>query len=268
MKSDKILKLLEWIDKKNIYIHFHSLNLLYYSLVDIIDAFSEGNFDFYTSNQLKTLLYKYAILDIENLSKLLFKYNFPKIKRDSFKEFSLELINWIDTIEAEPKDKNFITIFKQIINKPQENDSIILLINNIDNVLIEDFTQLYIQKLLIFTNSFHTFDEEPKIEERLNNQKIMVDKKEINNYIFVNSVNERLIQLSDVICGIIGKLVSIANQMTIQEITLYELNELQKRNIYIFKNIIGKSVEENELFVGYSANLIQIEKIDTILEKF
>lgn len=267
MKSKKIHKLLVWLDQKNIFIHFHALNLLYYSIVDIIDAFSDGKFEYAISNQLKTLLYKYAILDIENFSKLLFKYNFPNIRKNLFRKFSTELVNWIDSIEVEPADKNFIITVKKIIIESKKNYGMILLLNNIDNVLIEDFAQLYIQKLVLFLNSVHTFDEEPKIKEKLRNQKIMVNKNEIKNYVFVNSINERLIQLSDVICGILGRLFTTANQMTIQEITLYDLTELQKNNIYIFKNIIDKSTEENKVFAGYSANLIQIKKIKHILEK-
>ena len=70
----------------------------------------------------------------------------------------------------------------------------------------------------MFPNSEHIFDEETEIMKKICSTPIILGGNELHNFSFVKSTENRMVQLSDVIIGIIGKLMLYANVSTLAEI--------------------------------------------------
>ena len=95
LKSEKLELFLQWIYENNINIHYTSVNLLYWSIVDIIDSI-EDNLVIQYNRELKDTLY---LLIKSNLNKFLsfaYKFNYPNIKYSDEKYFLKEMINFIN----------------------------------------------------------------------------------------------------------------------------------------------------------------------------
>lgn len=74
------------------------------------------------------------------------------------------------------------------------------------------------ESLYMFPNSEYIFDEETEIMKKICSTTIILSRKELYNFSFVKSTENRMVQLSDVIIGIIGKLMLYANVSILPEI--------------------------------------------------
>ena len=105
LKSDKVSILLETLLQSNrIYIHWATQNLLYYSLVDIVDSVLELPF---IHDEVKNILYNYAVKDQEGLLSLLAQYDYPNIKEDIISSFCEQLICWIESLTPQSIEEDF-----------------------------------------------------------------------------------------------------------------------------------------------------------------
>lgn len=108
LKSEKLNIFLKYLLDSDLYVHYSSLNLLYWSIVDIVDSTLENSevarqLELGFSNRLKNDLYKLAKLEISSVTELFYNFGYPNIKRESISEFVEELISifkdYIDTQE-------------------------------------------------------------------------------------------------------------------------------------------------------------------------
>ena len=119
----------------------------------------------------------------------------------------------------------------------------------------------------MFPNSEHIFDEETEIMKKICSTPIILGGNELRNYSFVKSTENRMVQLSDVIIGIIGKLMLYANVSTLPEIKkeMASLSPQQEKNISLLNNLINASSDHCLAFIHYTANFFEMEKVTSIL---
>ncbi|MDD2781060.1 MAG: hypothetical protein PHR02_05910, partial [Sulfuricurvum sp.] len=84
LKSKKLQTIFDWILANDLNIHFSSLNILYWSIVDIIDSCITyyPNFRYEDLNYFKTVFYELAKVDLEIFLKILHKYKYPNIQKN------------------------------------------------------------------------------------------------------------------------------------------------------------------------------------------
>jgi hypothetical protein len=108
LKSEKLKLFLQFVKDSNLYVHYSSLNILYWSIVDIVDSAivsseSAQQLGPQFANNLKNDLYKLSRLKIESVIQLFYKYEYPNIKSESVLPFIEELTSlfndYIDTQE-------------------------------------------------------------------------------------------------------------------------------------------------------------------------
>lgn len=106
-----------------------------------------------------------------------------------------------------------------------------LLVDNEPDVLLNSFDAMFLHRLATFTNAVHVFDEEPQIRASLGRRRIHCDGEAIT-YRFANSQDEPAIQVSDVLCGILGKHFSCMEKLGIEELEAWRANlsDQQRRN--------------------------------------
>ena len=90
------------------YIHWNAINLLYYTLVDIVD--SVLSVPVY-HNEIKNVLFKYAKRDEEYILPLLAKYKYPNIDTGKIKDYCFAMVDWIENIVSDDLEDEFFMEF-------------------------------------------------------------------------------------------------------------------------------------------------------------
>lgn len=262
LKSDKVSLLLDTLLKSdNMYIHWATQNLLYYSLVDIIDSVFEMPF---MVNETKNVLYNHVLLDIDYFLGFLAKYDYPNIKEEKIHSFCNEFIDWIDTLQPE-EDRNeefVIELLRQDIKAARRKKDLLFLQNNTDKLLIENFVPVYGMRISNFPNSILHFDCCSIVEENIEEYSDVVCPNKKPKYDFINSSN-RFIQLSDMIAGITGAFMAFLNVNDVVSMLgkVTKFNDIQNKNLKIFICLREKSSKKNKYFDNMSMNFRQFENM-------
>ena len=272
VNSRKLQTLLEWIIGNKIYIHFMVMNNLYYGVVDIVDSLIadtelSGLPREYITH-MKNALYKYINADIAYIHEVFLHYGYPNIADESVREFCEVLIGWIEEIEAENEADDFaLESVRQLLKSARKKKNLCFLTDNENLMLMDGYESLYMEPIYMFPNSEHIFDEETEIMKKICSTPIILGGNELHNFSFVKSTENRMVQLSDVIIGIIGKLMLYANVSTLAEIKkeMASLSPQQEKNISLLNNLINASSDHCLAFIHYTANFFEMEKVTCIL---
>ena len=106
----------------------------------------------------------------------------------------------------------------------------------------------------------HYFDEEAVAELALENTIYTINGKKLSNFKFIDSKKERLIQISDVWVGLLGKLFVELDQSTPEVIMrkMGSLTQEQKKCIRVINSLIDRA---ERLHRGLIQNVNSIEII-------
>ncbi len=257
LKSDKLNFFLQYIFNNNFYIHYSTVNILFYSIVDIVDsaiASSEvaKKLEPTFSRHLKNDLYKLAKLEIDSVIELFRDYEYPNIKPESVSSFINTLVSLFDSYIDTPEFHFGLESLRQILKEANKANSLPFIQDEVDFTLINDFSQFYLRPLYLYTNSNHIFDNELDIADNLNSAKQIDNENELAaSFSFVDSTTNHLIQVSDVFIGLIGKLSSFINTNSTENIEtiVASLSQKQLANLFLLLDIIDKSIDRNIAFV-------------------
>lgn len=271
VNSQKLQTLLEWIIENKIYIHFMAMNNLYYGVVNIVDsliAYTElSGLPWEYITHMKNALYKYINADIVYIHEVFLHYGYPNIADENVHEFCEVLIGWIEEIEAENEADDFaLESVRQLLKSARKKKKLCFLTNNENLMLMDGYESFYIEPIYMFPNSEHIFDEETEIMKKICSTPIILGENELHNYSFVRFTENRIVQLSDVIIGIIGKLMLYANVSTLPEIKkeMASLSPQQEKNVSLLNNLINASSDHFLAFIHYTANFLEMEKVTCI----
>ncbi|CKG80090.1 Uncharacterised protein [Fusobacterium polymorphum] len=265
------------------YIHFLNLNHLYYSIVDIIDEiYQTGTLE--ENREIKSFFYKLVRENIQDFYDIFLKYNYPNLKKENCYSFFNELIDILNKkFPEDKKTKEFINFFKSGI----KNNEFILLTDNEDDTLIDDYEHFYTDPVLIFEDSKFIFDNEETICNKIENRKIILRKNleditldknqkfELEDYkrildkadiSFQDSKNNKFIQISDCVVGILGKFFEYINITSLEEIK--KTDYLNIEGIALLIELLDKSVNYSELLLKNIQADLEVEKLFFLRSKF
>lgn len=255
LKSKKLHYFLQYLSDNKICIHFSWINLLHWSIADIVDsaiansevAMRVGRL---MANKVKSDFYKFAKIEIDNIRELFYKYQYPNIKKPDIVPFIDELISLFHDYLFNEEFHFGLESLRQILKEAKRNNSLPFLTDEDDFILLRDFSNFYSEPICLFKNSTHIFDKEDSVMEVLKNTKFIDDKTELNNYFFVNSESNLMIQASDIVVGIIGKLSSFLNTNSYSAIDalINSLSKIQKDNLDLIIDLIDFSYKKNPGF--------------------
>lgn len=275
VNSPKLQTLLEWIMENKIYIHFMAMNNLYFGVVDIVDSLiADSDLSGLSWNYItlmKNVLYKYINLDISSIHKIFVRYSYPNISDENVEEFCNVLIRWIEERKVENDTDDFaLKSIRQLLKSSRKKKKLCFLSDNEDLMLMDGYESLYVEPIYMFPNSDHIFDEETKIMEKIKNIPIVLRGKELHNFSFVKSTEDRMVQFSDVIVGIIGKLMLYANVSSESQIKeeMTSLSSQQKKNISLLHDLIHISSDRCLAFIHYTLNCFEMHKVNYILSPY
>lgn len=255
---------IKWMCDNNYWVHYSYRNNFYYSLVDIVDSMNESSFGgFSFSQNLKTTLYEYGKADAGTFLSILANHDYPNVK--DHKLFLNELINWIEYINI--SDDFELEYLRQSL-KSARKSGLSLLKENEDEITIKTFSDIYFNCFCMLVHSEHIYDEEYEIQEKLANKPFVYKGEKLTNYKFINSADNRLIQLSDVFLGILRMLFRYIeeNEPEVISLDFEKLAEDDKKTLIQLQEIMLNSINENVIFKHGSASEVFEMKLNIFLE--
>lgn len=153
LKSEKLKLFLKFLRDSNLYVHYSSLNILYWSLVDIVDSAivtskAAQQLSPQFSNYLKNDLYKLSRLEIDNVIDLFYRYEYPNIKADSVLSFIEELTSLFDGY-IDTQEYHFgLESLRQILKEAKKKRSLPFIQDEEDYILLNDLSHFYLRPIV------------------------------------------------------------------------------------------------------------------------
>ena len=171
---------------------------------------------------------------------MLIEVDYPNIK--NHKKFVGKIVDWIWTVNI--GDDFYLEYLRQSL-KIYRNRQLVFLEDNEDKVAISDYSTFYANLIVTYPKSYHIFDHELFVEELLNANPIELSGHQVINYKFVDSKDERLVQVSDLIVGVLRYWMAFLESVNIQKLReiLNGLSELQKVKMKKFQEVLLHSLD-------------------------
>lgn len=268
LTSKKLEIVLSWIVEHGISIHYSSVNIIYWSIVDIIDSIlAEDKFEYYRPHHqhMKNELYRLVKLDKPTFLAVMKQHHYPDIRRGKTADFIADVAAYLDA--HSPEDDNLPALMlKALIKKSASLRELAFLVDEEEDLLIESFQGFYTRPIMIFKNSIHIFDHEIQIEKSLNGAKFRDGTRHVN-FSFSDSRSEPGIQIADVVTGFLGKYQSFVEEYPLQVLLNRKSswNEIQLANFKLLHQLIDLSNEVSNAFIHRTTAMDSAWKNDTFL---
>jgi len=252
MESDRLTHFIKWLDESDLYIHYSTMNNLYYSLVDIIDSLYETHplCAVYFS-ELKSAFYDFVLEHQDEIVDILVKHSYPNVKNVQLfcDDLCILIKNYNDDTEYYPGF--FLEFLRQMLKTAGKLEKMVFVQDNEESVLIDEYYYLYLDRCEVFSKSFHIFDEENEVQEKFKNIELCDNKGEIKNWMFIKSTENIYIQISDLVAGLLRKLFMFLDSYSIDEIKEISstLSGIQIDNFLIILKLIDKSNTKSLYFI-------------------
>jgi hypothetical protein len=268
LTSKKLETVLTWIIEHGIMIHFSSVNIIYWSIVDIVDSIlAEDEFESYQPHHqpMKNELYRLANLDKPAFLALMKRHRYPDIQRGKSADFLADVGAFLNS--HSPDDDNLPALMlKALIEKSASLPELAALVDKEEGMLIESFQGFYTRPIMLFKNAVHIFDRELQIEKSLNGANFKDGSRHVN-YSFSDSKNEPGIQIADIVTGFLGKYHSFVEENSLPELMRRKSswNGIQIANFNLLRQLIDLSDEVSNAFIHRTTAMDSEWKNDTFL---
>lgn len=244
LESKRASVFLSWLDNNEVYIHYLTLNNLYYSLVDIIDSL-DSEIIYRCNRELKNALYDFVIDYTNQVIQILYKHRYPDVTNVS--EFVDDMV-WLIKNNS---SSYFLNIICDELNNAKKNNELVFIQNNEPYILISEYYHFYLNRISVFSSSTNTFDEENHVQKKLKNIVLHYKDDVLKNYIFVKSTKCKYIQISDMLVGLLSRLFVFLDTHKENEIIKISnsINDLQLNNFKIIYNLILRSNQKSPLLI-------------------
>ena len=230
MKSRRASVYIDWLYNSGLYIHYATINNLYYALVDMVDSLWESQpqfaFSFEWVIQLKSALYNFCKEHLAETLDLLYKYHYPNIDKDISEDFSRDFCNLIQIYNDEASEQGFLVeCFRQMLKYAGRHGELVFLHDNKSNILVEEYYTLYQGRCYTYKYSFHHFDFEKVILAKMQASPMTDSGQPFINYDFIDSKQNKMIQVSDAFVGLVAKLFQFLDGMSFEAIDRLKVEE-------------------------------------------
>ena len=252
MESDRLTKFIKWLDESGLYIHYSTMNNLFYSLVDIIDSLYETHpmCAIYFS-EIKSAFYDFVLEHQDEIVNILIKHTYPNVKNVQVfcDELCFLISNYNDDTDFYPGF--FLEFLRQMLKTAGKLEKMVFIQDNEENVLIDEYYCLYLERCEIFSKSLHIFDEENEVQEKFKNIQLFDNREELKNWIFTKSTENNYVQISDLVAGLLRKLFMFLDSYSINEINEISstISSKQVTNFSIILSLIDKSNTKSLYFI-------------------
>lgn len=247
LKSPTLKNFLDLIIEQKWFVHFSAVELFYYAIVDIVDSIMDVDDEI---NLIKNELYRILRHDISRTQQIMVQYDYPNISDDKKNRFLDSCIEVLDNYIADTGRANELTYKLRIsFQLAQEKKELTFIQDEDAGSLLQSFFHFYLRPIYMFKNSHIILDEELSIQEKLQFYCLLLDGSTLENYEFVNSKDNVMVQLSDVMMGVIARYLRFVNtNIDYIDDTVSKFDTNQLASFYQLNNILNISVLENSAF--------------------
>ena len=257
LKSSRINMLLHWIvNDQNIFIHLSSTNYLFWVLIDIVDEALQRYYEdapqiFAFHLELKNALYDAITQNLDEFINQLYTFGFPDISNENIRSFVELVLAYIESRQLEELDgvDDFFTeTLRQIIKNMREDKEFLYLSGCERYTLFDAYTISYEREISTFSKAKLVFDHEPKIEPEITKA-----LRNYTNFIFKDSKDEVMIQLSDAVVGFASKLITYVEKVSTDDMRqdFNNMSEQQKNNLRLWFEVENKSSDVCEFLFAH-----------------
>ena len=248
IRKQDVYQFLKWLEKSNLYVHYSTLNNMYYSIVDMVDSLfvtqPQFNFGIEWVQNLKSSWYNFVMAHLDETLFIFYRYDYPNLNKGNVKEFCYEIS---DFIQSFGDDDFYLESFRQMLKSNGRKEELYFVEDNTSKVLVEGYSSLRSNRCGLFKDSMHYFDKEDDAEVLLEHIPFTENGVKLENYQFIDSKEERLIQISDIWVGLLGKLFFMLDKMTAHELIskIETLGSKELECIRIINDLIDRSEKLN-----------------------
>lgn len=252
LASRKMARFLAWLTERQLAIHYSSINIVYWSIVDIVDSIlASKRFDVfsYGRREMKNELYRITRMDKPAFLALMKHHGYPDIQRGKVADFIADVAAFIN--HHNPTASNLPTqMLKELVRKAQVLTELAFLVDDDADVLIGSFSSFFTMPVLLFKNATHVFDREIQVERSLNTNGFKQRAGGID-YRFSDSRAEPGIQLADVTVGLIGKYQDFVEEHPLPELLARKKawSAAQSETFDLLRSLIDYSDDVSNAFV-------------------
>lgn len=267
--SHRIGAFLDWLRAEGLLVHYQVIDLLYWSIVDIVDSIvsaGEATHLMMVAPMLKDSLYSVLRADVDGTASLLHRYDYPNVGRENRQAFIGELLELAEQRE-EMLDHFSYYMLKGLLQIGANLDSLPYLEDETPNVVIDGFGPFFLHRISTFINASHILDNEDQIRRYLVERQLTYRGEPLRHYRFADSLAEPGVQLSDVVSGFLGKLFSYVNRNPLEtiETDVRNLDIVQSRNLARIAGLLDLSTDECPAFANYLLSLVDQERAGFLL---
>jgi hypothetical protein len=267
--SERLTALLTWIMERGLFIHFQALDVMYWSIVDIVDSIlteTRNGALMSIGGELKNDLYIILRANIDDTVDLFKRYSYPNVGPQRRTAFVRELLDILEQRSDLLPEFNH-QMLKGLLQMAWANRSLPYLENEDSNVLIDGFSNFYIARISLFKNSAHILDVEDLIRARLSAMTFMDEGRPLHIHRFVDSKTEPGVQVADTVAGLLGKALTLAIRSNGHDLrrSLSRLSSVQVRNLSLLRDILDRSIAESKGFAGYILSYEDQDKASMLL---
>jgi len=268
LTSTKLRTVLSWIIEHGIMIHYSSVNIIYWAIVDIIDSIlSEDGFASYHLHQqaLKNELYRLANLDKALFLALLKRHGYPDIQPSRTADFVADIDVFLNAFSPED-DRLPALMLKSLMKKSAALPELACLLDNEEDMLIDGFHGFYTRPVVLFKNAVHIFDREIEVEKKLSDTTFKDGDRDVS-FRFSDSKSEPGIQIADIVTGFLGKYQCFVEDHSLPELMRRrsEWNQTQAENFGLLTKLIDISDAASNAFIFRSTAMDSEWKNDTFM---
>lgn len=263
LASEKIELLLEWLTTQGLLVHYQVTDLLYWSIVDIVDSIVTeiGEPQLMAVHLLlKDSLYAVLREDVDGTADLLGRYHYPDVGRERRAAFIAELRDLVDYREHMLEHFPYYML-KGMLQAARGIPSLPYLEDETPNVLIDGFGSFFSNRLCLFKSAHHVLDDERQIEAYLTSLELSDGEVPLRHFRFANSQSEPGVQLSDPVAGLLGKLFTYLNRTPMGALRqeMADLSDRQRRSLKLLSRLLDLSTDE---CLGFAQYVISAEDRD------
>lgn len=252
LASRKMARFLAWLTEHQLAIHYSSINIVYWSIVDIVDSIlASKRFDAFSHGrrEMKNELYRIAYMDKPAFLALMKRHGYPDIQHGKVADFMADLATFLSF--HNPTVANLPTqMLKELVRKAQVLTGLPFLVDDDADVLIDSFSSFFTMPVLLFKNATHVFDREIQVEKSLNADGFKQRARGIN-FRFSDSKADPGIQLADVTVGLIGKYQDFVEAHRLPELLAHKKawSAVQTETFELLRGLIDYSDDMSNAFI-------------------
>ncbi|PXW82939.1 hypothetical protein BZA02_102262 [Ruegeria sp. P4] len=270
LNSSKLTTFLQWIADNDLMLHYHELDPLYWSVVDVIDSIlPEISNPMLIQHHalLKSDLAEVARYELPFVVDLFRRYDYPDLSPQNRDPFLREMINLVERNTGIFHKEMNAMMLKGVLQAGRELGELVFVEGFSAGKLIEEFSIFYRNRVAVFKKSEHIMDMETTIRDAFEAIPLSCNGEPFSNYRFADSQSEAGIQLSDVAVGVLGKMHTYFSQTSIQDVDddRAALSGTALKNAELLRDLIDASHSANQAFLHHVASLHDVDKLDRFL---